>query len=313
MHLYNWLCPLVGWSGNEFVRRSTRRTLLALLALFSFYLSSLERGGSKWWHRYDQDMRLSSFSFGRRFWFKVYIFKQSESILSDTHIDCLICLPFSAQLLFLFNLSTPFSFFISPTVLAVLIPFSYYFSSLLSLSYSCMYFQSLVSLVSLSVPFFSRVLRDFIGYFSVRLWFHPSIRPFVRPSVYTFVCPSITLVDLPRCRCSRQSAPLASSITAPTHFHATKVAMYLALFFIFSLIYSHFCITFHISLSQVYPSLKQPRDLAPYFGALTMAKKNRTLFISTITWRCIYDLWSMIFDLSRWTKFQLENSRSYVN
>jgi len=41
-HLYNWLCPLVGrlvgrsvglW-GNAFVRRSTRRTLLAYLALF---------------------------------------------------------------------------------------------------------------------------------------------------------------------------------------------------------------------------------------------------------------------------------------
>ena len=38
-HLYNWLCPLVGWlvglSGNAFVRRSTRRTLLAYLALFN--------------------------------------------------------------------------------------------------------------------------------------------------------------------------------------------------------------------------------------------------------------------------------------
>ena len=33
-HLYNWLCPLVGRSvGNAFVRRSTRRTLLAYLAL----------------------------------------------------------------------------------------------------------------------------------------------------------------------------------------------------------------------------------------------------------------------------------------
>ena len=39
-HLYNWLCPSVGCSfrlliGNAFVRRSTRRTLLAYLALFS--------------------------------------------------------------------------------------------------------------------------------------------------------------------------------------------------------------------------------------------------------------------------------------
>ena len=39
-HLYNWLCPLVGWSvgrlvGNAFVQRSTRCTLLAYLALFS--------------------------------------------------------------------------------------------------------------------------------------------------------------------------------------------------------------------------------------------------------------------------------------
>ena len=34
-HLYNWLCPSVGWSvGYAFVRRSTRRTLLAYLALF---------------------------------------------------------------------------------------------------------------------------------------------------------------------------------------------------------------------------------------------------------------------------------------
>ena len=41
-HLYNWLCPSVGWLvcrfvgllGNAFVRRSTRRTLLAYLALF---------------------------------------------------------------------------------------------------------------------------------------------------------------------------------------------------------------------------------------------------------------------------------------
>ena len=38
-HLYNWLCPLVGrsvgWSvGNAFLRRSTRRILLAYLALF---------------------------------------------------------------------------------------------------------------------------------------------------------------------------------------------------------------------------------------------------------------------------------------
>ena len=37
-HLYNRLCPLVGrsvgWSGNGFVQRSTRRTLLAFLALF---------------------------------------------------------------------------------------------------------------------------------------------------------------------------------------------------------------------------------------------------------------------------------------
>ena len=33
--LYNWLCPLVGQSvGYAFVRRSTRRTLLAYLALF---------------------------------------------------------------------------------------------------------------------------------------------------------------------------------------------------------------------------------------------------------------------------------------
>ena len=37
-HLYNWLCPLVGrlvgWLvGNAFVRRSTRRTILAYLAL----------------------------------------------------------------------------------------------------------------------------------------------------------------------------------------------------------------------------------------------------------------------------------------
>ena len=39
-HLYNWLCPsvgrLVGRSGNAFIRRSTRRTLLACLALFVF-------------------------------------------------------------------------------------------------------------------------------------------------------------------------------------------------------------------------------------------------------------------------------------
>ena len=39
-HLYNWLCPsvcwLVCWSGNAFVRRSTRRTLLAYLAFFLF-------------------------------------------------------------------------------------------------------------------------------------------------------------------------------------------------------------------------------------------------------------------------------------
>ena len=39
-HLYNWLCPSVGWSvglwGNAFVRRSTRRTLLAYLALFPY-------------------------------------------------------------------------------------------------------------------------------------------------------------------------------------------------------------------------------------------------------------------------------------
>ena len=34
-HLYSWLCPSVGWLvGNAFVRRSTRRTLLAYLALF---------------------------------------------------------------------------------------------------------------------------------------------------------------------------------------------------------------------------------------------------------------------------------------
>ena len=37
-HLYNWLCPLVCrsvcLSGNAFVRRSTRRTTLAYLALF---------------------------------------------------------------------------------------------------------------------------------------------------------------------------------------------------------------------------------------------------------------------------------------
>ena len=33
-HLYNWLRPSVGWSvGNANVRRSTRRTLLAYLAL----------------------------------------------------------------------------------------------------------------------------------------------------------------------------------------------------------------------------------------------------------------------------------------
>ena len=41
-HLYNWLCPLVGRSvglwGNAFVRRSTRRTLLAYLALFFIVL-----------------------------------------------------------------------------------------------------------------------------------------------------------------------------------------------------------------------------------------------------------------------------------
>ena len=38
-HLYNWLCPSVGWSvGYAFVRRSTRRTLLAYLALFIFGL-----------------------------------------------------------------------------------------------------------------------------------------------------------------------------------------------------------------------------------------------------------------------------------
>ena len=41
-HLYNWLYPLVGWSvclsrvGNAFVRRSTRRTLLAYWALSVF-------------------------------------------------------------------------------------------------------------------------------------------------------------------------------------------------------------------------------------------------------------------------------------
>ena len=36
-HLYNWLCPLVGLLVcNAFVRRSTRRTLLANLALFCF-------------------------------------------------------------------------------------------------------------------------------------------------------------------------------------------------------------------------------------------------------------------------------------
>ena len=44
-HLYNWLCPLVcrsvGWSGNAFVRRSTRHTLLAYLALFCFFRFAL--------------------------------------------------------------------------------------------------------------------------------------------------------------------------------------------------------------------------------------------------------------------------------
>ena len=35
-HLYNWLCPSVCLWGNAFVRRSTRRTLLAYLALFFF-------------------------------------------------------------------------------------------------------------------------------------------------------------------------------------------------------------------------------------------------------------------------------------
>ena len=35
-HLYNWLCPSVGWLagrsvGNAFIRRTTRRTLLAML------------------------------------------------------------------------------------------------------------------------------------------------------------------------------------------------------------------------------------------------------------------------------------------
>ena len=38
-HLYNWLCPLVGWSGNAFARRSTRHTILAYMALFSLYSS----------------------------------------------------------------------------------------------------------------------------------------------------------------------------------------------------------------------------------------------------------------------------------
>ena len=34
-HLYNWLCPSVGWSvGYAFVRRSTPSHLLAYLALF---------------------------------------------------------------------------------------------------------------------------------------------------------------------------------------------------------------------------------------------------------------------------------------
>ena len=40
-HLHNWLCPRpwsVGWLvGNAFVRRSTRRTLLAYLALFRHF------------------------------------------------------------------------------------------------------------------------------------------------------------------------------------------------------------------------------------------------------------------------------------
>ena len=37
-HLYNWLCLSVGWSvGNAFIRRSTRRTLLAYLALFFYF------------------------------------------------------------------------------------------------------------------------------------------------------------------------------------------------------------------------------------------------------------------------------------
>ena len=45
-HLYNWLCPSVCRSacwlvGNAFVRRSTRRTLLACLAWFSFFLAFL--------------------------------------------------------------------------------------------------------------------------------------------------------------------------------------------------------------------------------------------------------------------------------
>ena len=53
-HLYNWLCPLVGWLvglwGNAFIRRSTRRTFLAYLALFSKYFHNqiLARSLTKW-------------------------------------------------------------------------------------------------------------------------------------------------------------------------------------------------------------------------------------------------------------------------
>ena len=48
-HLYNWLCPLVGRSVcNAFVRRSTRRTLLAYLALFMKLLGSWCFFGAFW-------------------------------------------------------------------------------------------------------------------------------------------------------------------------------------------------------------------------------------------------------------------------